>query len=71
MLLSSKAYKPLNSVETVISRILIASFNGNPEVTIISSHSPTNASDEEDKNEFYNQLTTITRSIPKHNLLLT
>ena len=49
MLLSPKAYKSLNSVETNSPRIMIASFNGNPAVTIISCYSPTGVSDEEDK----------------------
>ena len=70
MLLSPKAYKSLNSVETISPRIMIASFNGNPAVTIISCFSPTNVSDEEDKDEFYTEPTTITRPIPKHNILL-
>ena len=69
MLLSPKAYKSLNSVETISPRTMIASFNGNPAVTIISCYSP-NVSGEEDKDEFYTELTTITRSIPKHNILL-
>ena len=69
MLLSPKAYKSLNSVETIRRRTMIASFNGNPAVTIISCYNP-NVSDEEDKDEFYTKLTTIARSIPKHNILL-
>ena len=58
MLLSPKAYKALNSVETISSRIMIATFNGNPAVTIISCYSPTNVSNAEDKDQFYSELTT-------------
>ena len=57
-------------METISPRIIIASFNRNPAVTIISCYSPTNVSDEENKYEFYNELTAITRSIPKPNILL-
>ena len=46
MLLIPKAYKPLNSLETISSRLMIASFNGNHAVTIISCYSPTNVLDE-------------------------
>ena len=36
ILLSPKAYKSLNSVETISPRKMISSFDGNPAVTIIS-----------------------------------
>ena len=68
MLLSPKAYKSLNAVETISPRIMIASFNGDPAVIITSCYSRTNVSDEED--QFYVDLTTATRSIPKHNITL-
>lgn len=41
LLLNSKAYKSLNSVQTICPRIMLASFNGNLEVTISSCYSPT------------------------------
>ena len=52
MLLSPKAYKSLNSMETISPRIMIPSFTENLGVTIISCYSPTNISDGEDKDEF-------------------
>ena len=68
MLLIPNAYKSLNSVETI--SIMTASFNKNTAVTIVSCYRPTNVSDEEDKAEIYTEITTVTRSIPKHNILL-
>lgn len=47
---------------------MIALFNGNRAVTIISCS--TNFSDEEDKDEFFTEITTITRFILRHNILL-
>ena len=70
MLLSPKTYKALNSVETINPRIMKATFNGNPAVTIISCYSPTNVSNTEDKDQFYSELTSLTRFIPKHNLIV-
>ena len=68
MLLIPNACKSLNSVETI--SIMTASFNKNTAVTIVSCYRPTNVSDEEDKDEIYTEITTVTRSIPKHNILL-
>ena len=58
MIQSPKAYKSLNLGETISSRIMIAPFNGNTAVIIISCYSPTNVSDEKDKGQFYLDLTT-------------
>lgn len=68
ILLSPYAMKSLNSIETITNRIMIATFNGNPKTTVISCYSPTNASDEADVNDFYQQLSSLINSIPKHNL---
>ena len=70
MLLYQKAYKSLNAVKTISPRTTIASFNPDPVVTILSCHSRTNVSDEEDKDQFYFDIATATRSIPKHNTTL-
>ena len=45
---------------------MVATFNGNPSTTIISFYSPTNASDETDRITFYDELSCLVRSIPKH-----
>ena len=47
ILLNSQAYKALLNIETISSRIMISTFKGNPETTIISCHRPTNVSEEE------------------------
>ena len=49
---------------------MVAMFNGNPSTTIISSYSSTNASDEKILDVFYNKLSSLVRSIPKHNILI-
>ena len=70
MLLSPTAYKALNSVEPISERILVATFNGNPQTTVINCYSPTNVEEVSKVEDFYNELSSIIRQIPKHNLLL-
>ena len=70
MLLSSHATKSLNSIEKISSRILVATFHGIPEPTLISCYSPTNIADEQEVVDFYDDLSSLTRSIPKHNVLI-
>ena len=50
--------------------MLTATFNGNPRATIISCYSPTNVSEETELVAFYDELSSLVRSIPKHNLLV-
>ena len=47
-----------------------ATFNGNPRATIISLYSPTNISKETKVATFYDELSSLVRSIPKYNLLI-
>ena len=49
---------------------MVATFNGNPRVTLISCYSPTNDSEETDLITFYKELSSLVRSIPKHNVLV-
>ena len=49
---------------------MVATFNGNPNTTIIFFYSPTNASDETDLDIFNNELSSLVRSVPKHNVLM-
>ena len=50
--------------------MMIATFSGNPSATIISCNSPTNVSEETDLIAFYNELSSLVRGIPKHNVLV-
>ena len=70
MLLSPLALKSLNSIEKIVPRMIIATFNGNPRTTIISCYSPTNVSDETDVITFYQELSSLIHHVPKHNVLV-
>ena len=50
--------------------MLAATFNGNPRETIISCYSPTNVSEETERVTFDDKLSSLVRSIPKHNLFV-
>ena len=49
---------------------MVAMFNGKPGTTIISSYSPSNASDETDLDTFYYELSSLVHSVFKHNVLI-
>ena len=49
---------------------MAATFNGNPKATIISCYSLTNVSEETELVTFYEELSSLVRSIPKHNVLV-
>ena len=70
MLLGPRALKTLNSIERIQPRMMAATFNGSPKATIISCYSPTNVSEENEIVTFYEDLSSLVRSIPKHNLLV-
>ena len=50
--------------------MMVATFQGNPRATIISCYSPTNVSEETELVTFYDDLSSLGRSIPKHNGLV-
>ena len=56
--------------KSVQPRMMAAMFNGNPRATIISCYSPTNVSEEIELVTFYDELPSLVRSIPKHNVLV-
>ena len=70
LLLSPSAIKSLINVEKISPRIITANFNGNPITTVVSCYSSTNVSDEDDVSEFYNNMSSFTRYVPKHNVLI-
>ena len=70
ILIGSRALKSLNSIEKIKLRMIVATFNGNPSATIISCYSPINVSEETDLIAFYNELSSLGHSIPKHNVLV-
>ena len=48
---------------------MVATFNGNPRATIIC-YSPTNVSEETELIALHDELSSLVRSIPKHNVLV-
>ena len=49
---------------------MLPTFDGNPSATIISSYSPTNISEETELIVFYDELSSLVGSIPRHNVLV-
>ena len=70
LLIGPRALKTLNSIEKIQPRMIAATFNGNPRATIISCYSPTNVSEETELVTFYDELSSLVRKIPKHNMLV-
>ena len=70
LLLSPSATKSLINVDTISPRIITANFNGNHITTVISCYSPINVSDEDHVTEFYNNMSSFTRYVPTHNVLI-
>ena len=50
--------------------MMAVTFNGNPRAAIIFCYSPTNVSEETELVAFYDELSFLVRSIPKHNVLV-
>ena len=70
LLVGPRALKTLNSIEKIQPRMMAATFNSNPRATIISCYSPINVSEETELVTFYDELSSLVRSIPKHNMLV-
>ncbi len=70
ILLGNKASKALKSVRSHTSRILVVNFHGNPATSILVIYSPTNVSDEDTIESFYDSLRRAIESIPAHNAMM-
>ena len=70
MLIGPQALKSLNSREKIHPRMMVATFNGNLRATIISCYSPFNDSEETELIAFYDELSSLVRSILKHSVLV-
>ena len=70
LLIGPRALKTLNSIEKIQPRMMAATFSVNPRATIISCYSPTNVSEETEPITFYDELSSLVRSIPKHMLVI-
>ena len=70
ILINLRAYNAIKSIDMISNRIVAIHFMGNPLTTVISCYSPTNMSDQEETERFYVDLTSYTRHIPKHNVLV-
>ena len=68
MLIGSRVLKSLNSIEKIQPKMMVATFNGNPNATIVSC--PTIVSEETDLIAFNNELSSLVRSIRKHDVLV-
>ena len=56
-------------IEKISDRIMLAEFESNPKMTIISCYSPTSMSEESEAKDFYKDLKGVTENIPAHNFL--
>ena len=70
MLIGPRALKILNSIERIQPTMMAVTFNGNHKATIISCNSPTNVIEENEVVTFYEDLSSLVSSIPKHNQLV-
>ena len=70
ILIGPRTLKSMNSIEKIQPRMMVAAFNGNPSAAILSYNSPTNVSEETNLIAFYNKLSSLVWSIPKHNVLI-
>ena len=69
-LLNKLSYNALANVDIVSNRIMILNFNENPQTYIIVSYSPTNVCDPTEIENVYENITSTTIQIIKHNVLI-
>ena len=67
---NSRLYKYILACTKISERILLASFEGNPVISVVVCYAPTEASEKEDKDDFYSKLNCLIQDIPSHNMLV-
>ena len=65
-----RVLKSHNNIVGIQPRMMVATFNGNPRATNITCNSPTNVREETELVAFYDEQSSLVRSIPKHNVLV-
>ena len=70
VLLNSHATKCVTDVRNHTERILVINFSGNPAAAVILTYSPTNASPEDEVQQYYDNLCRAVESVPAHNVLI-
>ena len=70
VLLSSKANDNLISIDKISDRLIVLVLDGNPKTTIVCAYSPTNDKSEEEIDQFYTDLRSVTENIPLHNFFV-
>ena len=68
IVLSQQAEKSLAEVKAINQRILVATFSGSPNTTVIANYAPCEGS--ENSEAHYQKLTEVANSIPKHHFLI-
>ena len=69
LVLGTTAQKLLLAVERVSKRIIKASFQGNPALTVIVAYTPTEGDGDENKVNFYRNFRKSLESVAQHNFL--
>ena len=70
LILNQKVQELMINIEKFNDRILIANFAGNPKTTVVVVYSPVEGDSDENREQFYDNLTIATKAIPKHNFLI-
>ena len=68
MIVSHNAYSEVSSVDIITPIIIIMNLHDNPYITVISC--TINIRDEQETESLYTDLTSLTRQIPQHNVLM-